>query len=392
MGREGEVVRQLVPEFESRSGLQVRVQQIPWGAAHEKLLTAYVGETLPDVFQVGNTWIPELAALGALEPLDARMAGSHEVERSDYFSGILDTNVIEDVTFGVPWYVDTRVWFVRRDLLAAVGLDKMPSTWEGCLDAFTRLQQRAPTGGHAILLPLSEWQMPVILAFAHDAPLLREHDTYGAFRSPGFRAAFEQYLRFFRSDLAPPAGAAQAANIYQDFASGHFAAFVSGPWNLEELRARLPLSLAEQWTTAAMPGGDANLSGPSVAGGSSLVLSAASPHQAAAWQWIEYLSEPAIQRRFYELSGDLPPRRSSWDSHALRDDARAQAFARQLLHVRSTPKIPEWERIASRITQYAEAAVRGQMTVEEALAALDADTDAILEKRRWMLAQPTRRP
>lgn len=42
MGREGEVVRQLVPEFEQRNpGVTVKVQQIPWSAAHEKLLTAY---------------------------------------------------------------------------------------------------------------------------------------------------------------------------------------------------------------------------------------------------------------------------------------------------------------------------------------------------------------
>ena len=39
--------RELVPEFERRNpGLRVRVQQIPWSAAHEKLLTAYVGESL----------------------------------------------------------------------------------------------------------------------------------------------------------------------------------------------------------------------------------------------------------------------------------------------------------------------------------------------------------
>ena len=65
MGREGELVRELLPEFERRNpGVRVRVQQIPWSAAHEKLLTAYVGESLPDVVQLGNTWIPELVALG----------------------------------------------------------------------------------------------------------------------------------------------------------------------------------------------------------------------------------------------------------------------------------------------------------------------------------------
>ena len=43
MGREGEAVRALLPAFESREpGVRVRVQQVPWSAAHEKLLTAFV--------------------------------------------------------------------------------------------------------------------------------------------------------------------------------------------------------------------------------------------------------------------------------------------------------------------------------------------------------------
>jgi multiple sugar transport system substrate-binding protein len=52
--------------------------------------------------------------------------------------------------------------------------------------------------------------------------------------------------------------------------------------------------------------------------------------------------------------------------------------------VRSTPKIPEWERIANKISAYAEAAIRARMSPDAALSALDADVDAILEKRRWL--------
>src|SRR5688572_5999209 len=44
MGAEGEQVAKLVPQFERENpGIRVRVQQIPWTAAHEKLLTAHVG-------------------------------------------------------------------------------------------------------------------------------------------------------------------------------------------------------------------------------------------------------------------------------------------------------------------------------------------------------------
>ena len=99
MGYEGEVVAQLIPEFERRHpGIRVELQQLPWTAAHEKLLTAFAGDAVPDLCQLGNTWIPEFAALDALEPLDARLAASRVVVAADYFPGIWDTNVIAGTT------------------------------------------------------------------------------------------------------------------------------------------------------------------------------------------------------------------------------------------------------------------------------------------------------
>src|SRR3954452_15436617 len=48
LGSEGEFVQNLIPEFERQNpGIHVVIQQIPWSAAHEKLLTAFVGEATP---------------------------------------------------------------------------------------------------------------------------------------------------------------------------------------------------------------------------------------------------------------------------------------------------------------------------------------------------------
>ncbi len=87
LGREGEVVKELLPAFHARHpGVTVEVQQIPWTAAHEKLLTAFVGESLPDVAQIGNTWLPEFRTLGALEDLGPRVARSSVVAAGELLS------------------------------------------------------------------------------------------------------------------------------------------------------------------------------------------------------------------------------------------------------------------------------------------------------------------
>jgi multiple sugar transport system substrate-binding protein len=64
-----------------------------------------------------------------------------------------------------------------------------------------------------------------------------------------------------------------------------------------------------------------------------------------------------------------------------------QAFREQLERVKATPKIPEWEQIATKVYEHAEATIRGRATAGEALAALDRDVDRILEKRRFLIAR-----
>jgi multiple sugar transport system substrate-binding protein len=387
LGREGEIVRQMVPGFErEHPGVRVRVQQIPWSAAHEKLLTAYVGEAMPDVFQVGNTWIPEFVALGAALPLDDRLAASRAVVRDDYFPGIVDASSVDGRLYGLPWYVDTRLLFYRKDLLAAAGIGEPPRTWEEWRQAMERVKARGSDGSFGVLLPITEWQPLVMLALQRGAELLPEHDTRGNFQSDAFREAFAFYVDLFRTGLAPLAGQTQVANLYQDFARGTFAFYVTGPWNVGEFRARLPKDV--EWATAPCPAVDAaDFPGVSVAGGSSLAIFRRSPRADEAWKLVEYLSAPERQLELYRLTGDLPARKSAWTEGGPAADPQTRPFERQLARVRATPKIPEWERVATLVTRYAEAAIRGHLEIDEALAGLDRDVDDLLEKRRWMIAR-----
>jgi multiple sugar transport system substrate-binding protein len=365
----------------------VEVQQIPWSAAHEKLLTAFVGRSTPDLAQLGNTWLSEFVALGALEPLAPWVAASAAIDSASYFPGIWDTNRIDGALYGVPWYVDTRLLFYRRDLLARAGHDSIPATWDGWREAMAAVKRRGGAGRYAVFLPINEWAPPVILGLQAGSPLLAGRDTRGAFAGPEFRRAFAFYAGLFRDGLAPPVTNQEIANLYQEFERGTFAMFITGPWNLGELKRRLPPALAGAWGTAPLPGPDAATPGVSLAGGSSLVVFRASERKSAAWQLIEHLSRPAEQVRFYALTGDLPARVEAFDDPALRGDPHLAAFRAQLEHVVPTPKIPEWEQIAMRLQERVEQAVRGAVPPDSALARLDRDVDVILDKRRWLLAR-----
>jgi multiple sugar transport system substrate-binding protein len=386
MGREGEVVSQLIPEFErANPGVRVKVQQLPWTAAHEKLLTAFAGDATPDVCQLGNTWIPELAALNALAPLDGYAQSSAVVRPDDYFAGIWDTNRIDGTLYGVPWYVDTRLVFYRRDRLARAGFPEPPKSWAEWTRVLAALDAEGRPDRYAMLLPLNESEPLLALALQQDEPLLRDGGRFGNFSSASFRRAFAFYLEMFQRGWAPMLATAAISNVWTEFGRGRFAFFISGPWNIGELKRRLPADQQDRWMTAPLPGPDGP--GASIAGGSSLVVFHASKHKDAAWRLIEFLSEPSVQRRFHALTGDLPPRRATWADPALASDVHARAFREQLERVKPAPKVPEWERIATEIRLVAERAAHGEMTVDQATRVLDERAARILEKRRWLLAR-----
>jgi multiple sugar transport system substrate-binding protein len=384
IGREGEVVGQMLPAFErAHPGIRIEVQQIPLTAAHEKLLTAFAGDALPDLCQLGNTWIPEFAALGALEPLQPYVDASKIVRSDDYFPGIWDTNVVDGALYGVPWYIDTRLLFYRTDLLAQAGFDHAPRDWDEWRRMMEAVKQQAGPDNYAVFLPLNEFEPLLGLALEQPEPLLRDDGTRGNFESAGFRRALTFYAALFRDGLAPPMSNMQISNVWDEFARGFYAFYITGPWQIGEFKRRVP-QIAGKWMTAPLPAVNGRSGG--AAGGSSFAIFRSSQNKQIAWALAEYLSAVEQQEKFYELTGDLPPRRSVWDFPALAQDEYARAFHEQLEHVVPTPKVPEWERIAQQMRIMSERVIRGGVAIDAALKEFDAKTDEILEKRRSLLA------
>ncbi|PPT92587.1 ABC transporter substrate-binding protein [Xanthomonas theicola] len=386
MGREAEVVAELIPQFEKEHpGIHVDIQNIPWTAAHEKLLTAFAADGLPDVCQLGNTWIPEFAALDTLQPLQAYVDRSTVVDPKDYFAGIWDTSVIDGQLYGVPWYVDTRLLFYRKDMLREAGVDALPQTWAEWERAMAAVKQHVGPKRYAILMPINEFEQQLSLGLQFNDPLLRDHNNYGNFRSPGFRKALAFYANMFQQGWAPKMSETQISNVWDEFFKGFYAFYISGPWNIREFRKLQPAALEGQWGTLPLPGPDGP--GAGIAGGTSLVIFRKSQRKDAAWKLIEFLSRPQTQARFHALIGDMPPRRSTWAYPSLANDPLAHAFRDQLERVKPAPKVLEWERIVQEMRLVTERVVRGGESQEQAVQDLDKRVDEILEKRRWIYRQ-----
>jgi multiple sugar transport system substrate-binding protein len=132
MGTEGEQLDVLGDAFtEENPDATVEVTPVPWDGAHDKIATAIAAGETPDVSLIGTTWMGEFAKTGGLAPTPEGL-----VNPDDFFSGPWESTVVEDTSYGVPWYVETRALYYRTDMAEQAGLEP-PTSWDE-LKAFAK--------------------------------------------------------------------------------------------------------------------------------------------------------------------------------------------------------------------------------------------------------------
>ncbi len=381
MGLEGEALSPYAASFQSaHPDFDVRVQALPWSAGHEKLLTAFAADDLPDIIALGNTWVAEFAALGALEPLNARLADS-KINFGRFFEGARNSVTIDGKILGVPWYVDTRLLFYRRDLLQKAGFSQPAETWAEWDEQLAALSKTP--GRYGLLMPINEYEPLVALCLQAGVPMLLDDGTRGGFQQPAMRKSFAYAASLYARGYAARLMHSEVTDYYSAMVRGDYTFIITGPWNLAEFARRLPAALQDTWATARLPG--PNGPGVSSAGGVSMCVSRASRNRDGAFAFIDYMCNTQRQADFYRATGDLPPDREAWPVAGLMQDKRLHAFFDQLNMTRPVPLVPEWERIANEMTAALEKVVRGLSTLDEALKSLDEFAWGALAKRRAML-------
>jgi multiple sugar transport system substrate-binding protein len=123
-----EVLRPELEKFRQQTGITVNVQVISWSDLLNRLLSATVTGTGPDVINIGNTWAVSLQATGGLLPFDATNAQA--IGGLDKFldASLKTTGAPGQTPTSVPLYGLAYGLFYNKKLFAAAGLAP-PKNW-----------------------------------------------------------------------------------------------------------------------------------------------------------------------------------------------------------------------------------------------------------------------
>lgn len=369
MGAEGEKLPDLVKEFETANpGVKVKVTAVPWDSAHDKFTNAITAQQTPDLAMVGTTWMGEFAGMDALDVTPSN------IDTSVFFPGAQSTTEVAGTSYGVPWYVETRMIYYRTDLAKAAGINEAPTTWDGLKAMAKAYKDKGATWGIGLQAGgTGSWQSVMPFAWSAGADLTKDGGKAYNFDSPELAKALTYYASYFADGLADKAAPA-TPTTEPDFASGKVPMFISGPWMMSAVEKVGGAGFKDKYDVMQIP---ADKESSSFVGGSNLAVFKNSKNRDSAWKLVEWLSKPETQVKWYTMSTDLPSVQSAWDDQALKADAKLAKFGTQLKTAKAPPSFPTWEEVIKEFDTQVEQVTKTGADVAAALKSTQAKAESI---------------
>ena len=362
----------LITRFEAENpGVKVRWVDIPWAAMENKILTAVSAKTAPDVVNLNPGFASQLASRNAWLELDNR---GPESVRQQYLPNIWKDSTLNGKSFGIPWYLTSRVTIYNKELLQKAGISQPPATYTELAQVAKQIKDK--TGKYAFFVTVvPEDSGEVLESFVQMGVDLVDAQGKAAFNTPKGKAAFQYWVDFYQQGLMPKEALTQghrrAIELYQQ---GETALLSSGAEFMDTIAKNAP-SIAKASATAPQMTGETGKKNVAVM---NIVIPRDTDNPDAALKFALFVTNSENQLAFAKAANVLPStlealqqyRRSlTSDGKALpveqaRDISASQMEQAQVL----IPTMKSLNKLQKAIYENLQAAMLGEKTVDQAVA------------------------
>jgi multiple sugar transport system substrate-binding protein len=340
-----EKLQELMQLFEQKKRIRVRLDAIPRSSLRwPRLVEAALYHSGPDVSEVGNSWVGDLIRMDAL-----RLFSSDEINQivmgGNYFDTVwkVKTRKGQDFSkvYSIPFAVDVRAIFYRRDLLEKAKIDE-----EIAFTDFIYFEKTlVELGKCGVPMPLvlpNRWsnmtlQCLASWVWAGGGDFLSPDGKSSVFTQPKAVEGFKTYFRLVRH-LSPDALDLEEHEADDVFCIGKAAILLSGFWIPSTDLASI---VRENLGVACMPG-------TSFVGGSDLVIWNHSRHESAAIELINFLLNDQAAKSLYPWFG-LPVDEDEWINPPFDSDIY-QVLKKAIQNGRGFPHALSWGLVEKRLS------------------------------------------
>jgi sn-glycerol 3-phosphate transport system substrate-binding protein len=237
---------------------------------------------------------------------------------ADFFPAFMLNSVDEEGTiWSIPFQRSTPILYYNAELFEEEGIENPPRNREELVEI---AQQLTTEDRHGLWIPTEGFPIWLFSSFliGGGQPLVEESPTEVYFNGEVSAEAVNYILDLSRVHNVMPEGALSWGDAPTLFANGEAAMIMHTTGSLTRILSEAPFEVG----VAFLPTGEANEEGVGYGaptGGGNLYMFANSTpeEQAAAWEWIQFLSSPEIQADWTARTGYVAARQSAWETETL---------------------------------------------------------------------------
>ena len=370
---------------ENRGEIQVEWRQMPASSAEffeQMQAELQSGQSTMDVIGGDVVWPAQFAANGYILDLSDRF--TQKMQR-DYLEGPIQAVQYEGKTYGVPWFTDAGMFYYRTDLLEKSGFSGPPKTWEEMKSMSEKV--RADQGTKfGFVFQGAQDEGGVVDALEHiwnaGGDVLDGNKVI--IDSPESAEGLNLRRSLLTDGVAPQASGDYTTQESQaSFTNGDVVFMRNWPF-VYGLLSDLETSEIKpgQVDIGALPvagAGDTSFSG--LGGWNFMVNAAAEDKIEEIWAFIEYMSAPEQQQTFAVESARLPTLRSLYEDDEVLDKLPVARLGQEALqNTRPRPVSPVYSDMSLEMAEQFNAALKGEVSVDKALAELQTGLQEISDQ------------
>ncbi len=364
---------ELIDEFEADNpGVTVNWVDVPWSAMETKILSAVTAGKAPDVVNLNPNFASQLASRDAWLNLNEKVS---DEQREEYLPNIWQASTLGDLSFGLPWYLTTRVSIFNQDLLTEAGVAEAPKTYDELATAAQAVKDQ--TGKYAFFTTaVADDSAELLESMVQMGVTLVDAEGKAAFNSPEGKAAFQYWVDLYDKELLPrevlTQGHRRAIELYQ---AGETAVLSSGPEFLNSISTNAPTIAAASAASSQVTGE----TGKKNVAVMNLVVPKGSDNPDAALKFALFVTNSENQLAFAKAANVLPSTvdaltayqtelESKGEQASAVEQARAVSASQMNEAEVLVPAMEDLDKLQNAIYTNLQAAMLGEKTVDGAIA------------------------
>jgi len=274
-----------------------------------------------DVIGADVIWPAQLAANGWIEDLSDLFT---EEMQQDYLDSTIETSTYKGKIYGVPWYSDAGLLYYRKDLLDKAGL-KPPKTWDELLSQAKKVQEQEGIP-YGFVFQGAEYEGGVCNQCEYiwnaGGDILDPNDPSKVLiGSKEATAGYESAAQNVTSGVAPVAVVTyKETESLTVFITGEAVFMRNWPYGYAVATGGEAAGsvLKPEWVGVAhLPVVNEGDQGYATLGGWDFCINSFSDKKEQSWEFIQWMSQPKIQKMFAIDAGYIPGRKSLFEDKQL---------------------------------------------------------------------------